>query len=100
MKVQFALQSNSSIVILIRKTMEGRALGELVSIDEEGGHLVVKISKFGTSTLQFQRSDKGEHAVFTLASEKIAFAHKAFKDEVKSKFLHVIEKSGGTILES
>lgn len=100
MKVQFKIQPNSNIIDAIRKTMEGRALGDIVSIDEEGGQLVVKISKLGTSTLSFNRLEKDGHAVFTLASEKIAFAHKAFKDDVKTKFLHVVEKSGGTVLES
>lgn len=100
MKIKFSKQPNSTIISAIQKTMEGRALGDLVSIGEEGGNLVVKISKLGTSTLQFDRSEHGSDAIFTLSVEKIAFAHKAFKDEVKSKLVHVIEKSGGTVLES
>jgi hypothetical protein len=79
--------------------MDGRALGDMVSIDEERGGLLVKISRLGTSSLQFDRSENGEFAVFTLSEEKIAFAHRAFKDEVKSKLVHIIEKSGGKILE-
>lgn len=80
--------------------MEGRALGDIVSLGEEGGNLIVKISKLGTSTLQFDRSEQGDDTIFTLSVEKIAFAHKAFKDEVKSKLVHLIEKSGGKVLES
>jgi hypothetical protein len=100
MKIKFSKQPNSDIISALRQTMEGRALGQLVSIGEEDGHLVVKISKLGTSTLQFNRSEQGSDAIFTLTVEKIAFAHKAFKDEVKSKFVQVVEKSGGTVLES
>ena len=80
--------------------MDGRSLGDLVTIDEAKGGLLVKISKLGTSSLQFDRSENGEFAIFTLSEEKIAFAHRAFKDEVKSKLVHVIEKSGGKILET
>jgi hypothetical protein len=99
MKVQFAKQSTQTIITGLRQAMDGRALGDMVSIDEERGGLLVKISKLGTSSLQFDRSENGEFAVFTLSEEKIAFAHRAFKDEVKSKLVHIIEKSGGKILE-
>jgi hypothetical protein len=99
MKVQFAKQSTQTIITGIRQAMDGRALGDMVSIDEERGGLLVKISRLGTSSLQFDRSENGEFAVFTLSEEKIAFAHRAFKDEVKSKLVHIIEKSGGKILE-
>lgn len=99
MKVQFAKQSTQTIITGIRQAMDGRALGDMVSIDEERGGLLVKISRLGTSSLQFDRSENGEFAVFTLSEEKIAFAHRAFKDEVLSKLVHIIEKSGGKILE-
>jgi hypothetical protein len=98
MKIQFTKQENSLIIAAIRKTMEGRSLGDLVTIDEASGGLRVTISKLGTSTLQFDRSDEGGTAVFTLTSEKIAFAHKAFKDDVKQKLVSVIEKSGGKVV--
>lgn len=100
MKIRFPKQANNDIISAIQKTMSGRSLGDLVSIGEESGSLMVKISKLGTSTLLFERKDESEFAVFTLTTEKIAFAHKAFKDEVKQKLVHVIEKSGGTVLES
>lgn len=100
MKIRFSKQPNSNIIAAIRETMAGRSLGDIVSLDEEGGNLIVKISKLGTSILQFDRVDHLEHAVFTLSTEKIAFAHRAFKDEVKSKLVHVIEKSGGTVIEA
>ena len=83
MKVQFPKQATSSVIDAIRKTMDGRTLGDLVSLGEASGDLEVKISKLGTSTLLFERAENGEFITFTLTVEKIAFAHKAFKDEVK-----------------
>lgn len=101
MKVQFPKKiKNGELVTNLQASMAGRALGDLVSISEHSEGIVIKISKLGTSTLQFDREDEGAFAVFTLTSEKIAFAHKAFKDDVKAKLVTVIEKSGGTILES
>jgi hypothetical protein len=100
MKVQFPKQATSSVIDAIRKTMDGRTLGDLVSLGEASGDLEVKISKLGTSTLLFERAENGEFITFTLTVEKIAFAHKAFKDEVKEKLVQVIEKSGGKVLPS
>jgi hypothetical protein len=100
MKVQFSKQSNEIIITALRKTMEGRALNDLVTIGEENGGLLIQISKLGTSTLQFDRTENGDFAIFTLSQEKIAFAHRAFKDDVKSKLAHIIEKSGGKVIES
>ncbi len=100
MKILFNKKSNSAVIEDIKKTMEGRSLGDLVSLEESNGGLLVKISKLGTSTLQFDRVDQGDQSTYTLTTEKIAFAHRAFKDEVTSKLIQVIEKSGGTVLKA
>ena len=100
MKIRFPKKTNNDIISAIQQTMSGRSIADLVSIGEDSGSLMVKISKLGTSTLLFERKDDGDFALFTLTTEKIAFAHKAFKDEVKQKLVHIIEKSGGTVLES
>lgn len=98
MKIQFPKQPGSEIIASLQKVLTGRSLGDLVSLEEQGSDLVMKISKLGTSSLTFSRSETGTHALYTLSSEKIAFAHRAFKDEVKDKLVHVIEKAGGTVL--
>ncbi len=95
MKVEFPKQATSEIIALLTKEMSGRSLGDLVKLEASGQDLVVKISKLGTSVLTFTRTEAGSNAVFELTSEKIAFAHKAFKDEVKQKLISVISKAGG-----
>jgi hypothetical protein len=101
MKVQFPKKiANGELVTNLQASLAGRSLGDLVSISEHSQGIVIKISKLGTSTLQFDREEDGKFAIFTLTSEKIAFAHKAFKDDVKTKLISVIEKTGGTVLES
>lgn len=100
MKIQFPSQSTSDIINSLKKELSGRSLGDLVSLDSSGHDLIMKISKLGTSSLIFSRSENPGAVVFTLTSEKIAFAHKAFKDDVKQKLQQVIIKVGGTVLES
>ena len=99
MKFSFSKkQTNKSIIESIQTAMGGRSLKDLVQFEETGKDIVVKISKLGTSTLTFHRTEKGDNAVIELASEKIAFAHKAFKDDVKDKLVGVIEKAGGKLI--
>ena len=101
MKIQYPKSlKNGELVTNLQTAMSGRSLGDLVSISEHPEGIVIKISKLGTSILQFDREESGKFAVFTLSSEKIAFAHKAFKDEVKLKLISVIEKTGGSVLDS
>lgn len=99
MKISFPKQPNAKIIQSIRQAMEGRSLNDLVSIEEQGSDVIVKISKLGTSVLTFKRTeDDGKDSVqLDLVGEKIAFAHKAFKDEVKLKFSEVIKKAGGIV---
>lgn len=84
----------------IVNALGGRELGKMVSFDLTDKQLEVTISKFGTSKLVFDQIPNGEKLEFKLMSEKIAFAHRAFKDEVKNKICNVIEQVGGKILES
>ena len=56
------------------------------------------ISKLGTSILSFAEKATAGGLEYTLASEKIAFAHKAFKGEVTEKILKIVEKAGGKVM--
>lgn len=100
MKLKFPKKSNGDIIKSIEQAMAGRGLGDLVSLQDEGQSILLKISKLGTSVLTFSRSESSDGVELNLTSEKIAFAHKAFKDDVKQKFGQVITKAGGTILEA
>jgi DNA polymerase sigma len=99
MKIQFPKQPTDAIIAAIKKAMDGRSLNDLVSFESTKEELIVKISKMGTSVLTFQRQEKDDQAEFNLVSEKIAFAHKAFKDDVKLKLQQVIAKAGGKASE-
>jgi hypothetical protein len=100
MKLKFKKQSNQAIIKSLEDAMAGRNLKDLISLEDQDNCLVVKISKLGTSTLTFSRTDHGEDAQFILSSEKIAFAHKAFKNDVTDKLIHIIKKAGGEVIEA
>ena len=98
MKIQFPKLSNAEIISSLQKVLSGRSLGDLVSIEDLGNSMVMKISKLGTSSLTFSRAESDKEVTYTLTDEKIAFAHRAFKDDVKEKLVHVVEKAGGKML--
>jgi hypothetical protein len=97
MKVAFAHKDRNKILSSIKAQMDGRKLGEMVDFALAGGLLTVTISKLGTSTLEFTETETPGGLDYTLAKEKIAFTHKAFKDEVTQKIVKVIESAGGKV---
>lgn len=97
MKVQFSEKNRDLILEKIQTAMAGRKLDDLVSFQMGQGFLDVIISKLGTSTLRFKETEHAGGLSYILESEKIAFAHRAFRDDVKDKLIKVIEKAGGSV---
>ena len=83
----------------IMAKLGGRELGKMVTFNPTATGIEVTISKFGTSRLEFSKTENNGHAIFKLTEEKIAFAHRAFKDEVQDKMRKIILQAGGTIGE-
>ena len=98
MKISFDKQTTDNIIKTIQGVMGGRNLAKIVEFESDNaGNITIHIRKLGTSTLQFSREEDPNKANFKLSSEKIAFAHKAFKDEVTQKIVQVIEQAGGKV---
>ncbi len=97
MNIEFKEKDRNKILASIHEAMGGRKLAELVTFNLKTGALEVVISKLGTSTLTFAESPAATGISYKLTSEKIAFTHKAFKDEVTKKIMAVIEQAGGKI---
>lgn len=97
MKVEFQEKDRNKILASIREAMGGRKLGDMVNFNLKPGALEVVISKLGTSTLTFAESEHSSGFTYKLSTEKIALAHRAFKDEVTQKILKVIEQAGGKV---
>ena len=97
MEVDFELSDRDQILANIKKAMGGRQLSKMVDFDMQSGEMVVTISKLGKSKLVFSEKTNDKGLTYTLSKEKIAFAHKAFKDDVTDKIIGVIEQAGGTV---
>ena len=94
MKFKFPGKDADKIISMMTENLSGRKLGEMVSLEQKDEGIVVTISKLGTSTLEFAKTEEGG---FELANEKIAFAHRIFKDEVTEKICQIIETCGGEV---
>ena len=99
MRFSFSESDPNKATGKILDELGGRELGKMVDFSLTNGQLTVTISKLGTSKLVFDQSTKDDGLEYTLASEKIAFAHKAFKGDVVDKLCKVIERVGGQIIE-
>ena len=97
MKVFFEEKDRLKILENIKVAMGDRRLGELVKFSLDTGKLEVTISKLGTSVLHFSELETTLGLEYALKSEKIALTHKGFKDEIKEKIIHCIEKAGGKV---
>lgn len=97
MKVFFSEKNRQKILESIKIAMGDRKLAEIVNFSLETGRLEVKISKFGTSVLDFAESETEKGLEYCLTSEKIALTHRGLKDEVKAKIVECIEKAGGQV---
>ncbi len=98
MKFEFPKKQPAEIVESIKEAMGARQLSDMVSFAVDGNNIKVTISKLGTSTLQFLVKQGADKTEISLGEEKIAFTHKVFKEEVKTKLAAIINKAGGKVL--
>lgn len=98
MKFQFPEMPLDDILKSIQSVMSGRQLADMVSFNHSANKITVTISKLGTTVLTFVSKKVGNTIEMSLDSEKIAFTHRAFYNDVKEKLIKIIEKSGGKVL--
>jgi hypothetical protein len=97
MKISFKEANAKKILDQITEALGGRELGKMCSFELVGEDLKVIISKLGTSELLFKGTKLAAGWDFVLSKEKIAFAHKPFKDDVVEKIKKVVQSCGGKI---
>ncbi len=97
---QFVEKDPVAIKDRIVAAMGGRELGKMVKFELKDKSLVVTIEKFGTSTLRFRCDPRDGGLAIELESQKIAFTHRAFEQDVKDKICKVIETVGGKRVQS
>lgn len=97
MVIYFQDKDPKVILDSINQAMGDRALKKIVSFELDDSTLFVDIKKMGTSRLTFEMEENTSGITCTLQKEKIALAHRAFKDEVTEKILKIIQKAGGKV---
>jgi hypothetical protein len=100
MRIQFTENDRDLVLSKIKAALDGRSLADILEFKAVPGTLSITISKLGTSILSFAEKTTAGGLEYTLASEKIAFAHKSFKAEVTEKILKIVEKAGGKVMRT
>jgi len=99
MRFVFTEKDPQKILETITSELGGRELGKLLNLELNASELVVTISKLGTSVLRFAQKKLSDGVEFALTEEKIAFTHRAFKDDMTAKLAKLVEKSGGKVFQ-
>lgn len=97
MKAFFTEKDRHKILDNIKTAMGDRKLADIVQFALKPGGLEITISKLGTSVLHFVEKERDGGLEYVLSSEKIAFTHRALKNEVAQKIMNIIEIAGGKI---
>ncbi len=88
-----------SFVDRVRQALAGRSLGQIVDLAVEGGQIVVRLRKMGTTELRYDTRPEGDGFVATLAAERVAPFHAPFRADFEHKLEHVLESVGASLGE-
>ena len=99
MKICFENKDPETALEDLQAALLGRKLGDMISFDLDHSQLRVTIKKMGKSTLEFSGQSNGGGTDWELTSEKIALAHRAFKDEMLEKLGKIIDSVGGQLIQ-
>lgn len=97
MRIVFESGDPVEIMHKVSDRLVGRKLGSMVKLDMKGDDLLITIKKLGTSTLEFKRQ-KSDMLEWKLSTERLAMAHRPFKDDVIERLTRVVQQVGGDIL--
>lgn len=99
MKIYFENKEPEKALQDIQNALIGRKLGKLVTFDLHDNDLTVTIHKMGKSHLEFSyKNTINGKMEWELTSEKIALAHRAFKNEVMEKLIKIVNSIGGEVV--
>jgi hypothetical protein len=99
MEIILPTKPTDRLINVIEKVIDRRGLSDNVSLSHEGKQLVVRVSRLGTSTLIFSRTDARRKAHFSLTSEEIAMSHRFSYSEFANQLRSIVEEAGGEVVE-
>ncbi len=96
----FEIDGESPAVFVARVTdaLRGRALGSIASFTVDGDDVVLTFDRLGKSEVRFATSAMGRGFRATRASEKIALAHRPFREEMEKKLGKVVAAAGARVV--
>jgi len=95
--IYFRDKAPQKVLSDIKKSLSGRKIGELLDVELSGDDIHVRITKMGTSVLEFSYNDDDDGHRWDLSKEKLAFTHRAFKGEITEKLTRLITSLGGEV---
>src|SRR6478609_5505847 len=94
---EVANQGADAFVDAIQKALGSRKLGDFVAFEKRGDAIVLLFTRLGTSEIHFTVTPVGSGFRAKSSSEKIAFAHRAFRGEFESRVVRLLEKAGAKV---
>lgn len=95
--IELEAQAPQAFIQSVRAALEGREIGKIASFRVSDTEIAVVFSKLGTTELVYEVKPKGSGFVATLKSEKVAFAHRAFRTDIEAKLRKIMEKCGAKV---
>lgn len=83
----------------ISHALSGRDLGKMTTITLSGDNMLITFSKLGKSEVAFALVKEGAGFSCSHKSEKIAFTHKALRNDIEAKLAKVLESAGATVVQ-
>ena len=97
----FQVQNSNSqeFIAKVTNALSGRDLGKIASMSVSGENMLISFSKLGKSEVVFAIVQEGASFTCTHKSEKIAFTHKALRNDIEAKLAKVLESVGATVTQ-
>lgn len=98
MLLRFDEKDPGLILEAILAQFAGKSLDRYVDFNMAEEEIMVTIKKMGRSHLVFTWETGENGLTLRLKSEKIALAHRAFRNEVANGILRVLQEAGGQVI--
>jgi hypothetical protein len=95
--IELETMLHTEFVEKLKAALAGREIAKIVSFRTAPEEITVIFSKLGTTEIKYQVVSKASGFVATLATEKVALAHRPFKSEIQAKLVSAMQKIGAKV---
>ncbi len=94
--IRFPREEREAILKRLREAMQGSLWTPCITLEFDGSILLIKVQKLGLSLIRYQERQTETHLIYEALDEKIAWAHRPFREEVESFLLNAVAAAGGS----